>query len=166
MTLPPTSTSGPPELPGTSDTSDWMNDRGLRSALTGPTAVTTPAVITSLTPKGDPAASTSWPTRTEPESPTSTLGKSRKGMESAARSRLVSLARRVPRTSSPDRVRTSASCWGTTWLLVTTRPLGAQMMPEPTPWRERIITTRSSSLCDSSAASSEAANTDHLPSIA
>ena len=54
--------SGPPELPGLTATSVWMNGTPLSSGSERPLALTTPAVTVFSRPNGEPIASTHSPT--------------------------------------------------------------------------------------------------------
>ena len=64
--------SGPPELPGLTATSVWMNGR--YSPVSRPLALTMPAVTVFSSPNGDPIAITHSPTRSLLESPMRTDG--------------------------------------------------------------------------------------------
>ena len=73
-TRPRLSTSGPPELPGFSATSLWMMPSISRpevARMVRPSALTTPADTVELKPSGLPIATTSWPTRSVAELPSS-----------------------------------------------------------------------------------------------
>ena len=65
--------SGPPELPGLTATSVWMN--GSSSPVSRLLALTMPAVTVFSSPNGEPIARTHWPTRIAFESPIAMRGR-------------------------------------------------------------------------------------------
>ena len=136
-------TSGPPELPGFSAASVWMTSpirRPFWARSERPTALTMPAVTVDSKPNGLPMATATCPGRTFLELP-----------RRAAGSRSLVSARSTAMSVSGSRPRMRAGTWrpsfsdrsiavapSTTWLLVSTRPSGERIVPEPepcAPWR-------------------------------
>ena len=74
ITLPCALNSGPPELPGLTAASVWMNGTS-RSSTLRDLAETMPAVTLCSKPKGEPMAATGSPTRTAAGLPIATVGR-------------------------------------------------------------------------------------------
>ena len=68
--------SGPPELPGFTATSVWMNGTYVSSGRLRPFALTMPAVTEFSKPNGEPMATTHSPTASDFGSPRVTTGRS------------------------------------------------------------------------------------------
>ena len=97
MTRARVSTSGPPELPGLSATSDWMMfsiSRPSCARMLRPSADTTPADTVDEKPSGLPMATHSCPTRSLADSPNCACGSPVPSMRMTA----VSVAGSTPHT--------------------------------------------------------------------
>ena len=68
--------SGPPELPGFTATSVWMNGTYISSGSERPLALTMPAVMVLAKPNGEPIAATQSPASSCEESPSLAVGRS------------------------------------------------------------------------------------------
>ncbi len=99
------STSGPPELPGLSATSVCRMGSMRRPScarMLRASALTTPAETVLLNPSGFPMATTSWPTRSDAELPSSACGRWVPSMRMTARSVAGSLPTSVAACSEPS----------------------------------------------------------------
>src|SRR5215831_8995616 len=137
-TSPRVETSGPPELPGLRAASVCNTSsisRPLEARSDRPSADTTPEVTVNSKPSGLPMATTNWPRRSCFESP-STADASRRAEVTRRSARSVSRSSPINRASRlwPSVSVRRASLWPwITWLLVSTRPSGEMMTPEPMP---------------------------------
>ena len=136
MTSPRELTSGPPELPGFSAASVWMMlsmSRPDCERSERPSALTTPAVTEYWKPYGLPMAMASWPTRIACESPSARRASDRWRRCGSPPGRCRD-RRRPDRRAYDARRQTRHRCaraLRTTWLLVSTKPSGVKMKPEP-----------------------------------
>ena len=143
ITSPCEETSGPPELPGLSAASVWITSsisRPVRARNERPSAETTPAVTVDSKPSGLPIATTSWPRRSRFESPSAAAG-SVTGASTRTSARSVSGSSpttRAVRLRPSVVISSTRAAPPTTWLLVSTRPSGATMTPEPEPARAAL----------------------------
>ena len=143
ITSPREETSGPPELPGLSAASVWITSsisRPVRARSERPSAETTPAVTVDSKPSGLPIATTSWPRRSRLESPSVAAG-SVTGASTRTSARSVSGSSpttRAVRLRPSVVISSTRAAPPTTWLLVSTRPSGATMTPEPEPARAAL----------------------------
>src|SRR5256886_7350151 len=149
-TRPRESTSGPPEFPGLRAASVWITSSISRPPTERnerPSALTTPAVTVLWKPSGLPIATTSWPTRSAPESPSSATVSETGGTRSTARSVSGSSPTSSARTRRPSGNAASSrvASW-TTWLVVSTNPSGVNTNPEPFPGTSRAGRPRRSTL--------------------
>ena len=144
-------TSGPPELPGLRAASVWMTSpirRPFCARSERPTALTMPAVTVDSKPNGLPMAMAIWPGLILLELPSLAAG--RRSVVSAL-STAMSVSGSRPRMRAGTRresvnASSMAEAPSTTWLLVSTRPSGDRMVPEPEPcagrpWREPLTCT-------------------------
>ena len=134
MTSPFMLNSGPPELPGLTAASVWMNGTYEPSGSERDLALTIPAVTVFSKPYGEPIATTHSPTFTSSAAGSFTVGRSFASIFSTA----TSLARSKPTTlalysrlSVSFTVTTDASA--TTCALVRITPSGLMMKPDPRP---------------------------------
>ena len=138
ITSPAEETSGPPELPGLSAASVCTTSsiiRPVRDCSERPSAETTPAVTVASKPSGLPIAMAIWPRRNFELSPSVAAGSA---TSSSTRSSARSVSGSSPSTracnSRPSSVVSTtlrAPC--TTWLLVSARPSGEMITPDPAP---------------------------------
>src|SRR5438105_277897 len=128
--------SGPPELPGFTAASVWMNGTYVPSGSERAVALTMPAVAVFSKPNGEPIASTHSPTRSLAGSPSFTAGRPLASIFTTAMSLGWSTPSTLPLNSrrSDRRTRTS-SAPSTTCALVRITPSDSTMKPEPMPWR-------------------------------
>jgi hypothetical protein len=138
ITSPRMLSSGPPELPGFTATSVWMN--GTASRFGSPErfsrlfAEMMPAVTVLAKPKGEPMATTHSPTRSLLMSPIFTVGRLVPSILITATSLRVSAPITFALNSRLSFMRTViSSAFSTTCALVTMKPSAETMKPEPRP---------------------------------
>ena len=134
ITSPRRLNSGPPELPGFTAASVWMNGTYESPGSDRYLALTMPEVTVFSKPYGWPMATTHSPIRVFSGSPTGTTGRSLASIFSTAMSVVLSLPSTFAvnsRLSVSLTVTSSASA--TTCALVRMTPSGLTMKPEPTP---------------------------------
>src|SRR3954447_17668947 len=146
--------SAPPELPGFSAASVCTTFSTSRSAPRGPTgserpsALTTPAVTLPPKPRGLPIATTSWPTRSSPASPSCAATRSLVSVRSTARSLSGSRPATAKRSSVPSANETAPPRErSTTCALVSRKPSGVIATALPAPRRSRTFATLGASCC-------------------
>ena len=126
--------SGPPELPGFTATSVWMNGTNPSSGSERPLALTTPAVTEFSKPNGEPIASTQSPTFRSLALPSGTVGRPCASILSTA----TSVAGSEPSTFARNSRRSvsftvTSFASRTTCAFVRMTPSGSTMKPEPRP---------------------------------
>src|ERR1700757_795411 len=124
---------GPPELPRLIDASVWRKSSYGLEWISRAVAEMMPEVTVPPRPKGLPIASTQSPTLALVESPqvadgSGAFGSTLRSARSLTGSRPTTSACKVV---SSDRVTVICSALAMTWLLVTMRPEGSMMNPEP-----------------------------------
>ncbi len=132
-TLPSWVKSGPPELPRLIGASICRKESYGPSPMSRPRAETIPAVTVPPSPNGLPTAITHWPGSTSSESP-SWMKANLPGRTIRSRARSVRGSRPTifaGRVLPSSRVTVTEVAPLTTWLLVTTKPSGEMMKPEP-----------------------------------
>ena len=117
-------TSAPPELPGFTAASVWMNDSILKSLGMAPScralALTMPAVMVDCKSNGEPIASTHSPRRSASDDPKASVGSPLASTFSSARSVAESLPMSLASNERPSLSFTlSFEAPSTTWLFVT-----------------------------------------------
>src|SRR6476620_6983706 len=142
-TLPPRSSSGPPELPGLIAASVWTMS-GMEydcplavappSASSRPRPETMPVLIEQASPNGLPMATTPWPTFSASEEPSASGCSSPASTVTliTARSAAGAVPTTVAAASTPSaNVTVILVAPSTTWLLVTMWPCASYTNPEP-----------------------------------
>jgi hypothetical protein len=133
-TRPAASNSGPPELPGLTAASVWMNGTTASPGSERPLALTMPCVAVCSKPNGAPIASTQSPTCTALASPRFTVGRFLASIFSTAMSVAVSLpSTRASNSRRSASLTVTRLASRTTCALVSTSPSLETMNPEPWP---------------------------------
>ena len=126
--------SGPPELPGLTATSVWMNGTYWSLGRLRESAETMPAVTVLSRPNGLPMAATHSPTLSLLESPILSTGRSFASILMTAMSVCLSEPSTLPLNSRLSVRRTMSSpAPSTTWAFVMMMPSEETMKPEPVP---------------------------------
>ena len=124
--------SGPPELPGLTATSVWINGTKFSCGSDRPFALTIPAVTVLSNPNGEPIATTHSPTFSFAGSPKRTVGRLAASILISATSVRLSVPITLALNSRLSiSLTVTSSAPSITWALVSMKPSAEMMNPEP-----------------------------------